>query len=162
MSLAKRIFLTGANRGLGKELTQYIYQHHPSCEMHLASRGSAQSLAEQWRNLTPNLKVNAYHLEINKPESVSLCAVIIKNKGQEFDTIIANAGYGFDRGEVMPSVETADNTLLTNLDSTINFVKEFLPLLDDKGRVIVISSTMGSLLEHSKAYQQKMLDPSTT
>lgn len=153
MSLAKRIFLTGANRGLGKELTQFISKHHPSCEMHLASRGPAQTLADQWRSLTPNLKVSTYQLEISNPESVKSCADLLKNKKQEFDTIVANAGYGFDRGETIPSIQTADNTLITNLDSTIHFIKEFMPLLDDKGRVIVVSSTMASLLEHSKAYQ---------
>ena len=87
---------------------------------------------------------------------------LIKSKHISFDWIIANAAVGSDYGEKIPSVQVAESTLSTNVDATINFVKQFLPLLLDNGRIIIVSSWMAQLNVHHESIRKELTDPNIT
>lgn len=38
MSLTKRLFVTGCNRGIGQKFVELVYQRNPEIEMHITSR----------------------------------------------------------------------------------------------------------------------------
>ena len=78
------------------------------------------------------------------------------------DRLVANAGIGPDRSGNFPSVELATDTININLFSTINFVKEFLPILSNNGRVVIVSSVLGNLATLSQPLRTKLLDPNIT
>lgn len=86
----------------------------------------------------------------------------IKQTGIVFDFIVANAAFGCDYGQTIPSVETASNTLKTNVTATIDFVKQFLPILSKDGRVVLVSSFMGALSEQPKKVQELLNDSKIT
>ena len=69
---------------------------------------------------------------------------------------------GFDAGETIPSEEVARSTILTNFNSTIYFVKQFLPLLSENGRVVLVSSLFGSLQVQPKAVREKLSNTAIT
>ena len=75
---------------------------------------------------------------------------LIKQKNIRFDTIVANAAVGADYGQTIPSEEVARSTLTTNVISTIDFIRQFTPLLQSNGRVVVVSSVMGALTSQPK------------
>ena len=76
--------------------------------------------------------------------------------------IIANAAVGYDGGSRMPSPELATKTMITNVDSTINYVNSFLPLLGKQGRVIVISSEMAALRSQPQKIRERLENPKIT
>ena len=84
-------------------------------------------------------------MDINQKDSLKKVADTLKSQQILFDYIVANAAVGLDWGFNMPSVDVASSTLKTNVDSTIDFIKLFLPLLSINGRVVVVSSLMGTL-----------------
>jgi NAD(P)-dependent dehydrogenase (short-subunit alcohol dehydrogenase family) len=59
----------------------------------------------------------------------------------------------------MPSPEVAISTLKTNVDATIDFTKQFLPLLSPTGRIIIVSSEMSALERQPKKIQEKLSNP---
>lgn len=62
----------------------------------------------------------------------------------------------------MPSVELAESTLKTNLDSTIEFIKQFIPNLKEQGRIVIVSSDFGALSFHSESFANRLRNPSIT
>lgn len=62
----------------------------------------------------------------------------------------------------MPTEEIASKTLKTNFDATIDFIKQFLPLLTNEGRVVIVSSLMGALSEHKESIRNKLQDNQIT
>jgi len=69
---------------------------------------------------------------------------------------------GSDYGTVIPTVEVASRTLLTNVTATINFIKQFLPFLSSNGRVVIVSSIMGLLKIQSEPVQKLLTNPKIT
>jgi NAD(P)-dependent dehydrogenase (short-subunit alcohol dehydrogenase family) len=111
---------------------------------------------------TPTLNFQAYQLDITDNESIVSNVEKIREKEVRFDVIVVNAGFGWDKGDQIPSEETARKTLHINVNSTIMFIKSFLPLLALNGRLIIISSVYGSLESFSKSHQEKLTNPKIT
>ena len=86
----------------------------------------------------------------------------IKSKNIRFDWVVANAAVGLNQGEKMPTVEVAEATLLTNVDATIDFVKQFQPLLSDNGRIVIVSSLFAQLNFHHENIRKELSDPNIT
>ena len=50
----------------------------------------------------------------------------------------------------------AESTLKTNVDATIDFLKQFLAVLGDKGRIIIVSSIMAQLDVHHEKIREEL------
>ena len=87
---------------------------------------------------------------------------LIKDRNIQFDWIVANAALGCDYGTTIPSVEVARSTLLTNVNSTIDFIKQFLTVLSNNGRVVIVSSFMGALDVQSEQFRNRVNNPAIT
>ena len=70
---------------------------------------------------------------------------MVSEKQYKFDAIINNAAFGFDKGQEIPSVEIAKNTMGANVIGTINLTNSLLPYLSENGKVINVSSKMAAL-----------------
>lgn len=86
----------------------------------------------------------------------------MKEKHITFDYIVANAAVGCDYGTQIPSLKTAQDTLITNVTSTIDFIKQFIPLLTNDGRVVIVSSIMGALNVQPQQLQARITNPAIT
>lgn len=75
---------------------------------------------------------------------------------------MANAAVGADFGLKMPTESVARNTLTTNVTSTIDFVKQFLPLLSSNGRVVLVSAALGAINGQPQQLKAKLNDPNLT
>jgi carbonyl reductase 1 len=56
----------------------------------------------------------------------------------------------------------AEKTLRTNVTGTIDFIKQFLPLLTEDARVVVVSSYIGSVNTQKPAIRKLIDDPNIT
>jgi short-subunit dehydrogenase involved in D-alanine esterification of teichoic acids len=101
-------------------------------------------------------------MDLSSAQSISLVAEYIQNKHVVFNVIVANASVGCDLGTVIPSVEVASRTLLINVTATISFIKQFLPILSPKGRIVVVSSMMGLLKIQSEPVQKLLANEKIT
>lgn len=103
MEATRRIFLTGANRGLGKELVQILADKHPQLQLHLSSRSPPAQLSEIFPNIPP-ASIHSYQIDLNSHESIQTTAQELHSKGIRFDYIVANAAVGCDYGTQIPSL----------------------------------------------------------
>jgi short-subunit dehydrogenase len=162
MEATRRIFITGTNRGLGRELVKLLASKHPELELHISSRKEPQQLKQEWEAELPKSKIQCYQIDLNDPNSLSKAAEALKQSHTTFDFLVANAAYGCDYGQAIPSVEIAESTLKTNVNATVAFIKQFLPLLSVDGRVVIVSSTMGNLEDQKPSVRKLLEDPSVT
>lgn len=162
MQAATNIFITGTNRGLGKELVKLLHHTRPEAKIHISSRNTPEELSQQWEKEIPGHIFATYQIDLNDPTSIAKNVQLARDRNIQFDYIVANAAVGCDYGQVIPSEEVAKSTLFTNVNSTINFIKQFIPLLNKNGRVVVVSSIMGSLDVHHQQFRDRLSNPSIT
>jgi carbonyl reductase 1 len=130
--------------------------------VHISSRSPPSELAQQWQADVPHHSFTTYQIDLNNSQSIARSVQLIQESKVQFDFLVANAAVGYDEGDSIPSEELASSTLRTNVIATIDFVKQFLPLLAPQGRVLLISSFMGALSAQPTPIRQKLNDPSIT
>ena len=115
----------------------------------MTSRQSPEAFSKQWEQAIGPHKLQCYQLDLQNSQNIGELVANLKQQGIIFDRVVANAAVGADYGTTMPSAEIAKQTMDTNVISTIDFIKQFLPILSPEGRVVVVSSLMGQLTVHS-------------
>lgn len=162
MSQLRRIFITGTNRGLGHGLVKLLQRDHPEFELHISSRHSPDELSQKWQAEFPEHSFHTYQMDITQHSQIAENVRKLKENNSSFNYIVANAAVGVDHGMKIPSGEVARKTLNTNVTATIDFVKQFLPLLSDDGRIIIVSAILGALKGHTEQFQAKVNNPALT
>ncbi len=129
----KTVLVTGANRGIGKEIAKQ-----------LADKGCR--VFQGYRTECPESESDTLiplQLDVTKDESVRKAREQLFSHASHLDVLINNAGI-IDSGE-MPDFQTMNSILNTNLIGAIRISMALLPLLEKgAGRIINVSSGMGA------------------
>jgi NAD(P)-dependent dehydrogenase (short-subunit alcohol dehydrogenase family) len=151
--MTKIAVITGANRGLGFATARRLGQSGVHVIVGARTLASGEHAADRLRR--EELDCEALHIDIDSPASVRGAAELVEQQHGRIDILINNAG-------ILPEA-TASNidrpldlrmfreTFETNVFGTISVTKAFLPLLrrSASGRIVNISSTMGSLTDQA-------------
>ena len=157
MSEQKQIALiTGANRGIGFETARQLGQQ--GIKVLLAAR-SLEKAAEAAETLkSENLDVEPILLDVDDAATHESAAREIEEKFGKLDILVNNAAISIDEYEndvpvqaSKTSQEVFRKTFDTNFFNTIAVTQAFLPLVEksDAGRIVFVSSGLGSLNLHS-------------
>lgn len=132
----KTVLITGVSRGIGKALAERFLQNGDFVI------GTSTKGTSDWTH--ENLTV--LKLDLSKSESIEECAERIAALGKKIDVLINNAGI-WSGAEDDPVLRMKDlrKTLEVNLFGTADFTDRILPLVNDGGHIINISSRAGSL-----------------
>ncbi|MDQ5928032.1 MAG: hypothetical protein QG633_470 [Patescibacteria group bacterium] len=132
----KTVLITGVSRGIGKALAERFLQNGDFVV------GTSTKGTSDWTH--ENLTV--LKLDLSKSESIEECAEQIIAFGKKIDILINNAGI-WSGAEDDPVLRIKDlrKTLEVNLFGTADFTDRVLPLVNDGGHIINISSRAGSL-----------------
>lgn len=141
----KTILITGANRGLGLEMTRQYLEDGQEVIATARNMDTVDDL-EALRNQTEG-QLDIYELDVTKTDTIERTHEAVKEAYDEIDILINNAG-------TMGSKESFDS--LTEMDlktvfevntvGPFNVTQEFLPMVSSpKGKVIFITSLMGSI-----------------
>jgi NAD(P)-dependent dehydrogenase (short-subunit alcohol dehydrogenase family) len=141
----KIALITGASRGLGK-----------NAALHLAAQGvdiigtyhsradEAQALVEELENL--GAKAVMLQLDVGRSESFADFGTRVEQalrqtfERQRFDFLINNAGVGLHVSFAETSVEQFDMLMNVHFKGPFFLTQQLLPLINDGGRIINISS----------------------
>lgn len=143
-----RIFITGANRGLGIALVKKAVENGHTIIAGTRNgdnpSGELKQLIEQFPE-----KILSVSLDVTNESSVEAAANEVQKQLGEIDVIINNAGVLLDRGTPIEKLDLAlfHQTMEVNLYGPLRVIKHFLPLLK-KGTsqsILNISSESGSL-----------------
>ncbi len=132
----KTVLITGVSRGIGKALAQKFLS-----EGYFVI-GTSTDGQTDWQN--ENMTVLA--LDLSKAESIKECATNIFATHKNIDILINNAGiWSGDEDEHELKIEHLRRTLEVNLIGTADFTTQILPLINESGHIINISSRSGSM-----------------
>lgn len=158
-----KILITGANRGVGFELTkQYIIAGHVHVFATCRNPNNASDLNTLSQQHPDNLTV--VQLDINDESSIAASVKVVEAKTDALDILINNAGIfpkGSHQSRDLGSLSAADvgEVITTNSVSPLIVTQAYRHLLK-KGsnpRCVMISSQMGSLINASSgSYAYRM------
>lgn len=148
----KVALVTGANKGIGFETARQLGKL--GITVLLAARDAAKgeqaaaTLKAEGLNVTPIL------LDVTDSASIAAAAKKVEAEYGKLDILVNNAGINLERFEDKPSTtspETLRKTFDANFFGTIEVTQAFLPLVlkSGAGRIVNLSSILGSLQEHS-------------
>lgn len=134
--MEKLIFITGASRGIGFALAkQLLDKGHRVIG---ASRtGEVAGLSHP--------RFEALRLDLADSQSIREVGKQLRNRSASLDFIINNAASGADLRMPRPEEASFRLTMDINLTGTVFITEALLPLLSPQGKIINISSKMGSI-----------------
>ena len=158
--MARIALITGANRGLGFEVARQLALAGHTAVIGARDPRKGDRAAERLRD--EGLTAEAVTLDVDDIASVRQAASAVGERHGKLDVLVNNAG-------ILPeatgaSAEAVDaglfrKTFETNVLGPVTVIEQLLPLLraSDAGRIVNVSTTMGSLadqLDPSSPYHQ--------
>lgn len=149
---AKTALVTGANRGIGFEIARQLAQN--GVQVLLSGRDQAAVVAAAATLRHTGLDVKPLVLDVTKTASISTAAAEIERTYGQLDILVNNAGIRVEQYGKQPSEQPLEQwreTFDTNLFGVVEGTIAMLPLIHKSpaGRIVNVSSLLGSLTRHS-------------
>ncbi len=152
----KIALITGANRGIGFETARQLGKLGIKI---LVGARNAESGNEAVAKLkSEGIAAEFVQLDVDDAQTHATAAQYITDKYGKLDILLNNAGIYIDEfanGAPVPASQTSPEifrkTFDTNFFNTIALTQQFIPLVkkSDAGRIVFLSSGLGSLTLHS-------------
>ena len=138
--------VTGANRGIGKEISRQLAAKGVLVIMGAREPERGEQAVAEWK--AQGLPAEFVQLDVTSQASVHSAAAEVERRHGRLDILVNNAGIALDW--VPASELTADaleKTFETNVVGAFRVTQAFLPLLkkSKRGRIVNVSSRLGSL-----------------
>ncbi len=152
----KTALITGANRGIGFETARQLGQKGFKVLVGARSEDSGKEAETKLKD--EGFDAEFILLDVDDAETHSSAAKYVEDNFGKLDVLINNAGINLDEtenGGYVPASQTPSEifrkTFDTNFFNTIEVTQSFVPLLkkSDAGRIVFLSSGLGSLNLHS-------------
>jgi len=128
--------ITGASKGIGLALSRKLLgiNYHV---IGTSRNGSIDSISEE--------NFESFPLSLPEVDSMKQFVNFIESKNIKVDLLINNAGIGPDLGAVAPEEDSFDKTFDVNVKGQVFFTELMLPFIKVGGRILNVSSKMGSI-----------------
>lgn len=151
--------VTGANRGLGLETCWQLAQR--GLTVVLTSRDQQQGEAAAATLREAGLKLHYQPLDVTDAQSVERLARYIEKEFGRLDVLINNAGVFLDESDAATDaiasvlhtdIDVIRRSMETNVYAPLQLCQALIPLLQDKGSIVNVSSGMGQLSNMNGGY----------
>lgn len=155
----RTVIITGANKGIGYATVEKLLQESNPYDIILTARNPklGEEAFETLSNKYPSSssKLTFQQLNLSDPKSIeSFIDWLKRERNGKFDTLLNNAGYGFDKD----GIEDRLDTININFVQTVDLTEKLLPYLADDGKIIMVSSTLGILSGQGSKMQKVLSD----
>ncbi|HEX3101915.1 MAG TPA: SDR family oxidoreductase [Pyrinomonadaceae bacterium] len=156
MSTQKIALITGANRGIGFETARQLGKQ--GIKVLIGARSEEKGKEAEAALKAAGLDVEYINLDVDNTATHASAAKTIEEKYGRLDILINNAGILIESNNGTPPAQASETSLdllrktfETNFFNTIAVTQKFVPLLkrSDAGRIVFLSSALGSLSWHS-------------
>jgi NAD(P)-dependent dehydrogenase (short-subunit alcohol dehydrogenase family) len=158
----KVAFITGANRGIGFETAKKLGQLGITVVLGVRNVSKSQIALESL--IAQGIKADIVHYDADDQAANDEVFNYLNNQYGKLDILVNNAGIlleGIMGKNTSSSIsqETLNHTFNTNLFAVISLTQKLLPLIkkSDAGRIVNLSSILGSLTLHSM--ENSPIDP---
>ncbi|XP_071393138.1 carbonyl reductase [NADPH] 1-like [Centroberyx affinis] len=135
--------VTGSNKGIGLAIVKALCQKFEG-DVYLTARDSGRGEEAVKSLSSEGLKPMFHQLDINDLSSITAAAAYFKDKYGGVDVLVNNAGIAFEEADTTPFATQAEVTLKINFFATRDMLTHFMPIIKAGGRVVNISSFVGS------------------
>jgi NAD(P)-dependent dehydrogenase (short-subunit alcohol dehydrogenase family) len=153
-SNTKVALVTGANKGLGFEMSRQLAQQGITVLIASRKLQAAEEAAARLRN--EGLKAEAIVLDVSDHAQIQAAVQEIGNKFGKLDILINNAGVMLDGEWIISNASSVSNdtirkTFDTNFFALVEATQALLPLIlkSERGRIVNMASIEGSLSLHA-------------
>lgn len=142
----RNALVTGANKGLGREVTRQLGRLGMTVLVGARDESRGEQTAMELRHC--GVDARPLHLDVTRDETIAEAAAAIEKEFGRLDVLVNNAGIVED--DILPSETTAalaEHIYRTNVFGVIATTHAMLPLLraSSADRVVNLSSRLGSL-----------------
>lgn len=139
--------VTGANRGIGLEVTRQLAQR--GVTVILTARSFEKAKAAAYSRSSESLQVIPQKLDVTDQASIDQLAAHLKSEFGRLDILVNNAGILYDTWQSASNAKlnTVQEAFETNTFGPWRMCQAFLPLIrqSQSGRIVNVSSEAGSL-----------------
>ena len=150
MAEQKVALITGANKGIGKEIARQLGTR--GLTVLIGARDAARG-AEAAAELKQNgVDARAVLLDVTDADTIAAVSAQIEREFDKLDVLVNNAGIALDGDPANPAnVDILRRTYETNVFGVVAVTRALLPLLkkSEAGRIVNMSSGLGSLAQNS-------------
>jgi NAD(P)-dependent dehydrogenase (short-subunit alcohol dehydrogenase family) len=154
MAEQKIALVTGGNRGIGLEVCRQLA--HLGIRVVLGSRDLAKGVAAADELIASGLSVAARQLDVASGQSIRECMNWVRKELGRLDVLVNNAGIMVEEGDADPGeeLEIVRDTMQTNVYGPLLLSRLAVPIMKSRryGRIVNLSSSMGSLSEMGAGY----------
>ena len=149
MSTRKTALITGANKGLGREIARQLGHKGYSVWLGCRDAGRGEQAAAALRD--EGLDAHALALDVTDDASVRAAAVTYGKTSDTLDALVNNAGVA-NGGYAAPTAASLDDMRAVyevNVFGPVRVTQAFAPFLRKagQGRIVMMSSSLGSIGE---------------
>ncbi len=134
--MQNKVLITGASKGIGLALSKYFLAH----DYHVIGTSRTGKITK-----ITNSSFTPIALDLSKTDSITNALEKIRALGVTIDIFINNAGIGPDLNYREPEYDTYLKTFEVNTTGTIFFIEKMISNIVQQGKIITISSKMGSI-----------------
>ncbi|HEY3237623.1 MAG TPA: SDR family oxidoreductase [Polyangiaceae bacterium] len=152
-SAKKSVLVTGGNRGIGLGVCRQLAERGFRVLLGCRDLQQGRTVARELRG-----EVEPVAIDLTSDESVTGAAEVVRQRCGKLDVLVNNAAValnGFD-------AEVARRTEDTNFFGTLRVTDAMLPLTNEPGNIVMVSSGAGTLSHVSADLQKQFLDPELT
>jgi NAD(P)-dependent dehydrogenase (short-subunit alcohol dehydrogenase family) len=156
--MKKIALITGASKGLGFETALQLGKKGFTVIVTARTQQKSDEAATKLK--TKDIDALGIQLDVNSSKDITNLVSFLTERFGKLDILVNNAGVQLDFPGFMPgnstetlSMEILKQTFETNFFAPIALTQQLLPLLkkSDAGRIVNVSSIMGSLALHADA-----------
>jgi NAD(P)-dependent dehydrogenase (short-subunit alcohol dehydrogenase family) len=149
MSKRKTALITGANKGIGREIARQL--GHEGYAVWLGCRDAERGEKAAAELRKEGLEARALALDVTRDESVRAAAKTYAAANDTLDALVNNAGVSTG-GYAAPTAASLDDMKAlyeVNVFGPVRVTQAFVPFLkaSGQGRVVMMSSSLGSIAE---------------
>ena len=151
MAETKIALITGANKGIGKEIARQLGAQGMTVLIGARDLGRGEEAATELK--AGGADAHPVRLDVTDAASIKAAVSQVESEFGRLDILVNNAGIALDGGGPASAldVEILRRTYETNVFGVFSVTQAFLPLLkkSQAGRIVNLSSGLGSLTQNS-------------
>lgn len=141
----KIVLITGANKGLGKEIARQLGEKGYTLVLTSRDEKAGEAVKEEFKS--SGFDAHSLTLEVTNADDINNLVKYIENTFGKLDVLVNNAGIALEWDGQPTNVDKVRKTLDVNLVAPYAITEALIPLLSksDDARVINQSSMLGSI-----------------
>lgn len=143
----KIAFVTGANRGIGFEISRQLC--FKGYKVYMGSRNHGRISQSSGLLRGEGHEVEHIIIDVTISETIDAFVKLLESKGEKLDALINNAGVSLDKNTRILETSHADilTTLETNTIAPLILTRKLLPCMNEGSRVVMMSSSMARICD---------------